>query len=354
MVLDLVRGMKGAGGVEVGICLLGRCEGSPLAEYCDDVVEYDGRYNRFGVLMRTAKGVRKVVKRRGVDVVHTHGLDADLIGALGVRGTGAKQICHLHVSPPVGKRESWKAGLRRRLFRFVTKRSRAWFIAVSDAVRESMASYYRLDLERIVTIPNGVDLDEFGRDEGETLGSANGRVVIGTAARLAPMKGLDNLLDAAARVVKGGRDIELRFAGTGSELERLREQSNLLGMQARVQFLGQVSDMPKFYGGLDVFVLPSLSEGMPLVILEAMAKGVPVLATELAGIPEIICDGENGVLVKPGDVSSLAEALGQLCGDVEMRRGIGVRGEARVRGAFGTERVCQEVVGMYERVMAGG
>jgi glycosyltransferase involved in cell wall biosynthesis len=121
-----------------------------------------------------------------------------------------------------------------------------------------------------------------------------------------------------------------------------------LGISGLVQFLGPVQDMASFYRSLDVFVLPSVStEGLPLVVLEAMASRVPVVATRLAGAPEVIESGVNGLLVPPGDVGVLAEALMGLAGDAKLRLKFAELGVAHVREKFTVERVAEQVAAVY-------
>jgi glycosyltransferase involved in cell wall biosynthesis len=315
-------------------------------------VKYSGRYNSPRVLFDAARRLRKVIAAASVDIVHTHGIDADLIGVLALCGRPERTVCHLHITPPTDRRESWKAAIRRNLFRSLATRNRTWFIAVADSVRERTAEYYRLSSERIVTVRNGIDPSEFEIDNVASTRRDSGRVVFGTAARLVPAKGLAYLIQAAARLARKNIPFEVRIAGTGSELESLQRLAQSLGLSDRVRFLGHVSDMPGFYRWLDVFVLPSLSEGLPLAVLEAMAMGKPIAATRLAGTAEIVRDGVDGFLVQPANVSALEEALERLAVDPSLRRQMGVVGRQRVLADFCIDRVAGKVVQVYERILS--
>jgi glycosyltransferase involved in cell wall biosynthesis len=353
VVLDLLKSLPQAGDIDARLCTMGDCADSPLAAVCGSTVAYDGRYNSPRVLLGTAGKLRKVIASEGVDIVHTHGLDADLIGAVAVRRTRARHVCHLHISPPANRQESWKAAIRRKLLRYLTGRNRSWFIAVSDAVREQMGEYYNLPRERIVTIRNGIDPTEFDGTARTNNLQQSRRTIFGTAARLAPMKGLEYLIRAAGRLRDGRIDFELRIAGTGSQQEELQNLAASLGLADEVRFVGQLSDMAEFYRDLDVFVLPSVSsEGLPLVVLEAMAMGRPIVATRLAGTPEVVRDEIDGLLVPPADVESLAEALGKLANDSDRRCEMGKNGQDRIGSDFRIERVAREVSQLYARVLA--
>ncbi len=351
VVLDLLKSLPDTGQVDAQLCCLGEHVGSPLAKHCDFTIPYNGRYNSPRVLWSTANRLRKVIASRPVDIIHTHGVDADLIGALALQGCRERHVCHLHITPPDGRRESWKAAIRRRVFQYLTSRKRTWFIAVSDFVREQMASYYEIPVDRMITVRNGVDLAEFHAAGDFTNDRDRNRVVFGTAARLTPMKGLEYLIQAAHQLHHMGVPIEVRIAGAGSHLKSLEQLAASLDLSDCIHFLGHVDDMPSFYRDLDVFVLPSLSEGLPLVVLEAMATGRPVAATRVAGTPEVVRDGVDGLLVPPADAEALADALAKLAGDPAMRREMGAAGRTRVQADFGTDRVAREIVQVYERVL---
>lgn len=352
MVLDLLKSLPEAGPFDVRLCTLGEVHGTPLAGRRDFSVEYSGRYNIPRVLFGTARRLGKVIAAVPVDIVHTHGIDADLIGALAVRGRPERTVCHLHTTPPADRRKFWKAVIRRKMFRSLTTRNGTWFIAVADSVRERTAEYYRLPIERIVTVRNGIDPAKFEIDNAASKCSDFDRIIFGTAARLVPLKGVAYLIEAAARLARKNMAFEVRIAGTGSEQENLERLARSLGLCDRVRFLGQVTDMPGFYRDLDVFVLPSLSEGLPLVVLEAMATGKPIAATRVAGTPEVVRDGVDGFLVLPADANALGDALERLAVDPLLRRQMGAVGRQRVLADFCIDRVAREVVQVYERMLA--
>jgi glycosyltransferase involved in cell wall biosynthesis len=226
---------------------------------------------------------------------------------------------------------------------------------VSEAVRQQMAEYYGLPLGRIVTVRNGVDLGEFYRESAASTKSSTGLLVIGAAGRLEAMKGFEYLIAAVRELQELGIEFELRIAGIGSRQRDLEREVKSLGLDRKARFLGQVSDMAAFYRSVDVFALPSVStEGLPLVVLEAMAMGLPVVATRLAGAPEVIEDGVNGLLVPPGDAPALARALSLLAADGELRRRLAMAGKSDVRHRFSVERVATEVTRVYRTVLCDG
>jgi glycosyltransferase involved in cell wall biosynthesis len=351
VVVDLLKSLPQAGPVDVTLCTLGEGHGSPLAGRRNFNVKYTGRYGSPRVLFDAARQLRKVIAAVPVDIVHTHGIDGDLIGALAIRGRAERTVCHLHTIPRADRCESWKAAVRRYWFRSLALRNQTWFIAVADSVRERTAESCRLPIERIVTVRNGVDLSDFDMENPASTSKGANRVVVGTAARLVPQKGLAYLIEAAARLARKSKAFELRIAGTGSQLESLERLAQSLGLSDSVRFLGHITDMSEFYRAIDVFVLPSLFEGLPLVVLEAMAMSKPIVATRVAGTPEVVRDGVDGFLVPPADAPALGDALERLVHNPPLRQRMGAAGRQRVLTDFCIDRVAREVVQVYDQIL---
>lgn len=353
MLMDALERLTG---IETKLCTLGEGGAAPLRGREPLVLKYSGKYNNPRVLLSTALSLRKVIDSHDFDILHTHGLDADLVGSLAARGREIKLICHLHITPPRQTEESYKARLRRWLFWYMTHSKQAWYIAVSEAVRMEMANYYRLPLDRITTVRNGVNADEYSKNEELSAAAefnAAQRVIIGTAGRLEAMKGFEYLIQAAEKLRERGLVFELLVAGDGARRVSLEQFGASHGFDGEIRFLGHVGDMPGFYAGIDLFVLPSVStEGLPLVLLEAMSAGRPVVVSRLAGTPEVVRHGIEGLLVPPGDVDGLVNAVFQLACDPQQRQRMGVMGRQRVEQAFCMERVANEIRQVYARVLS--
>lgn len=150
--------------------------------------------------------------------------------------------------------------------------------------------------------------------------------------RLAAVKGLPVLLEALVDVA----DAQLTVVGDGPDREDLQRQANDLGLAVRVDFVGYKSqkDVATLLKSHAIFVLPSFAEGVPVVLMEAMASARPVVTTKIAGVPELVSDGLSGLLVSPGDVSGLRDAISQLQTDAELRKSMGAKGQARVVKSF--------------------
>jgi glycosyltransferase involved in cell wall biosynthesis len=194
---------------------------------------------------------------------------------------------------------------------------------------------------RLRTIFNGIDQERF-----QFTGPRPGGPVL-AVARLSPEKDVANLIRAAAIGVQRDPDLRVEVAGAGPcrvELGRLVED---LGLAGRVSFLGEVPDIPGQLARSAIFVLPSRSEGISLTLLEAMACGLPVVATRVGGTPEVVLDGQTGLLVPPGDPAALADAILRMRRDDETARRMGEAGRRRVERDFGVRRMVANYLALY-------
>jgi glycosyltransferase involved in cell wall biosynthesis len=178
----------------------------------------------------------------------------------------------------------------------------------------------RVPARRCLLVENAIDTEEFARRQGVAeakarLGFAPGRLLIGAVGRLSAEKGFDLLIRATDQLLKDGLVVQLIVVGEGDAKADLQALIESLGRTDRVRLLGYRADTKDLYQAMDVFALSSLREGLPNVLLEAMAMEVPVVATRIAGVPRLIRDRENGLLVEPGNVRDLVQALGCLLRD---------------------------------------
>ena len=164
-------------------------------------------------------------------------------------------------------------------------------------------------------------------------------------ARMYPRKRLEDLLAAAARLRERIRDVRFRLVGDGPEAARLRALHARLGLGDTVRLLGDVSaaTLAVEYVGADCFCLPSTQEGFGIVFLEAMTAGLPIVACRAAAVPEVVVDGETGVLVAPRDPDALARALETVLGDPARAKQLGVAGTRRVT-MFDLEPIARRFV----------
>jgi glycosyltransferase involved in cell wall biosynthesis len=150
------------------------------------------------------------------------------------------------------------------------------------------------------------------------------------------------MLEAAALLKRQGHRLKYRFAGAGSERERLKRSTVALGLQEEVTFMDFITDVPEFLSSVDLFVLPSLYEGLGVAVLEAMAAGKPVVASAVGGLPELVEDRVTGFLVPPGDPAALAEAISRFISREDLLDDMGRRARDRVRRSFSMEQMAKE------------
>ncbi|HPC65585.1 MAG TPA: glycosyltransferase [Anaerohalosphaeraceae bacterium] len=251
----------------------------------------------------------RVLKQNQIDLLHCHAHKAALYGAIaGKFLPQMKIIAHVH---GLGR----SARLRRKLSNFLFAGRIDRFLAVSQAVKQDLLdSNWRIPASKVTVLENSVDYERFagavaGRNSvRQMFGVPQDAFVFGFVGRFAPTKGVPYLLDAFAEVKKEFSNAYLLLAGQGPDEQRYSQQIQNLGLQKTVCFAGYQKEIEKFFGSLDVFVIPSVAEGMPRVLLEAMAAGIPCIGTSVGGIPDVI-DGAVGFVVAPRSSKALAEAM---------------------------------------------
>jgi glycosyltransferase involved in cell wall biosynthesis len=230
-------------------------------------------------------------------------------------------------------------------------------VCVSQQVAEFVVRHVGISEAKVVVIPNGVDLgQEDGLSGTQAVRRRRARAVlnlpvdgtlVGTVARLDPVKRLDVLLRALA-------DLEGVLAivvGYGSEEARLRALAEQLGIADRIWFVGHQRDVQSWLAALDVFVLSSDWEGMSNALLEAMAAHLPVVATATGGTPDVVVEGVTGFLVPPGDAPALAQAIEALLLHPDWRDRMGQAGRQRVVEHFSVEQMVERTQALYQSLL---
>lgn len=237
--------------------------------------------------------------------------------------------------------------LEPRLWWIDEKVRRALFVnCISHFCRSQAMLFSPVDCwDKLMIVHCGVEPDLF--EMRQHTGRGKKLLFVG---RLAAAKGLPVLLDAIAKL----DDVTLEIAGDGPDRLMLVEQARRLGIAERVRFLGyqsqaQVRDLLK---QADIFVLTSFAEGVPVVLMEAMAAGVPVITTQIAGIPELVEDGESGLLIAPGDAGATAAAIHQLVEDPGLRTRLAAAGRRKVEQEFDIGAEARRFAAILARALA--
>jgi glycosyltransferase involved in cell wall biosynthesis len=308
-------------------------------------VHCGGRFDWQGV-----RAIRQIVRAHRIEVIHTHGYKADLYGYLAAR---------LQRKPVVATCHNWLAGgtklaLYNFLDRIVLRRFDA-IGAVSEVIAEKLVSF-GVQSERINVIANGIDAGAFDSAESTAGDSTRppGERVLGIVGRLDLQKGFEYLLTAVAALRSSFPELRLLIVGEGPDRGKIEELVSRQGLADHVTMAGRQTDMPKIYGSFDIFVLPSLNEGLPMTLLEAMAAGKAIIATRVGAVPKVVTDGVTGLLVDPGNVTSLTHAISQLLCDPGRCRLLGRNARTHVESHYTTAVMVQKYHEMYARVLHSG
>jgi glycosyltransferase involved in cell wall biosynthesis len=291
-----------------------------------------------------------LVKRLKPEIVHTHMYEAGLWGGMAGKLAGVPVIIATEHSIAFTRK-------RHRIVELLINRFTDKRIAVSDEIRNCYIENHLGRPEKIITIPNTVDVERFTglisrKELRKQLGVSISSLLIGTVARLVQPKRLDHLLQAARLVCDAIPQACFLIIGDGILREELEGQALTLGLAPEnIKFLGSRQDIPDLLSTIDIFVLSSEMEGLPVAMLEAMAASRPVVATRVGAIPQVIQDGHNGLLISPHDPTGLAKAILTLIGDSTLRESLGREAYRTVEARFSTNVVCQQITALYEALL---
>ena len=259
---------------------------------------------------RVAFRMQQIIRRENYELVHAHTPRSVLVGRVAAALADVPLVYHVH-SPTA--RDSTRPV--RNWLNHWSERLSLWGVNALLPVSNSLARHMTQSgyAETLIhTVPNGVPASQIKRSAtppGSTW-------TLGMIALFRPRKGLEVLLDALASMKSDLGHIRIRAIGpfeTAQYEQEIKSRVRHLGLQNLIQWTGFTNDVQNELCGLDALILPSLfGEGLPMVVLEAMAAGVPVIASEVEGVPEVITDGTNGWLAKPGDADDLARCMQRL------------------------------------------
>jgi glycosyltransferase involved in cell wall biosynthesis len=267
---------------------------------------------------RAVKALLDTCRRERVDIWHGHDYKSNALGLLLKRFHPMKLVTTVH---------GWvhhtaRTPMYYRVDKFCLPRYEK-VICVSDDLYDACRRI-GVPARRCELIENAIDLDDYSRslapDQAKAkLGLPLTGFLVGAVGRLEPEKGFDILVRAMAELVRRDEDISLLIVGEGGDRPRLEALAAELGVGPRLRLVGWQSDVRDYFQAMDLFALSSFREGLPNVLLEAMALQVPSVATRINGVPKLVQDGRNGLLVPPGDPTSLANALQALIANADLR-----------------------------------
>lgn len=292
--------------------------------------------------LRTFAALCRHLRDRHVDILHAHGYTATTLGRLSGLIAGVPILfVHQHSNYVNYNR---KQLLVERIFGSFTDK----VVCCSNAVAEFVVRSEKIAPHKVVTVYNGINalpVEAGGVPAGTDI--ASGTTVVGCVASLTPHKGHRYLLEAAKIVLDRVPGTRFLLVGDGPLRGELEQYAAQLGISSNVRFTGQQLSVGPLLSGMDVVVLPSDErEGLGIALIEAMAMGKPVIGTSIGGIPEVVQDRMNGLIVPPKDVAALASAICLIITDRPLARRMGENG----RAAFETKFTSQQMIAQIDRL----
>ena len=293
--------------------------------------------------LAAVRSLTSILRDFRADVVHSHEFTMAIYGAAAARRAGARHVITMHGGL------YYAAALRRRMaMRWAAKRSDA-LVGVSVATANELKRTLGISAPRLQIVANGIPLRTGVRERvRQELLIAPDELLIVAVGNLYPVKGHAVLIDALS-TLRDRAGWRLAIAGRGDEEASLRARAAAAGIADRIHILGFRDDIPDIFAAGDLFAMPSLSEGLPLALIEAMSFGLPVIVSRVGGIPEVVTDDVDALLVPPSDVGALAGALRALIGDPVRRRRLGDVARTRARRDFAIGPMADR----YERLYRG-
>lgn len=300
----------------------------------------------------------RLIREGRYHIVHTHSSKAGVLGRIAAKLAGTPIVVHTLHSLVF---HDYQPLVINRLWRLVKKFCAPMtdhFISVSDIISRKAVEAGIDRPEKFSTVYSGMELDWFLKADADPIairrefGLPQEAVVIGKIARLFPLKGHDQLMDAAPAIVKRHPGVRFFLVGDGVLYEHLRKRAREAGILNSFVFAGLIprERIPAMLSAMDVLVHTSLREGLARVLPQALAMGKPCVSFDIDGAPEVVIPGETGYLVRPGDSEALADAVSRLVADGDLRARLGAAGRRRVDPAFRAETMVREISNLYKKL----
>ncbi|MDD4767019.1 MAG: glycosyltransferase [Desulfotomaculaceae bacterium] len=285
------------------------------------------------------------------DLVHTHGVRANLLGRLAARQAGKKKV--ITTVHSLLERDYQGMALRyvNSLAERATRSLTGHFIAVSQGLKDRLVAG-GIPAQSITVIYNGILLDGLRPvDAAEADLTSREAPLVGIVARLHAVKGHRYFIEAAREILLQRPATRFLIVGDGPYRPVLEKLAGSMGVSDKVVFTGFVEDVYSLMAELDLLVISSLWEGFGLTAIEALALGVPVVATEVGGLPEVVQHGETGLLAPPADAAALAKSIVWMLEHPQEGREMAAKGGDMVRRKFTAEEMARRTVNLYRKVV---
>ncbi|MBK8465479.1 MAG: glycosyltransferase family 4 protein [Chloracidobacterium sp.] len=301
----------------------------------------------------------KLIKAGRYHIVHTHASKAGVLGRLAAWLAGTPIIVHTLHSLVFHDYQPWIVNRTWWLAKKICAPVTDFFISVSDVISEKAIAAGIAKPEKFRTIYSGMELDwflnaKFDEDNVKReFGIPLDAPVVGKIARLFPLKGHDQLMDAAPEIVKRIPNVRFFLIGDGILLEHLQERAKKYGILDNFAFAGLIdrTRIPEMISAMDVVVHTSLREGLARVLPQALAMGKPCVSFDIDGAREVVINDKTGYLVEAFDSVGLAEGIGRLLENPEMRKQFGENGRRHVDPNFRAEKMVADIAEVYQMLL---
>lgn len=341
-VTDLIKGLK-LKGHNVYLAVHGE-KSEKMNQLVDDQWSFNFRSKNMFEYPLVANQLAKLAKGKQIDILHCHQRTAGYLAAYVKKKADVPFVVTIH--------DPWN----RALFKHCHGKLFDHIITVSEFLRKRFIADFGFKPEKVHTIYNGADserydpvkyckedLDKLRKD----LGINADDKVISLIARLYTSKGQQYLIEAAPAILEKCPATKILLVGSGEHEAQFKTQARELGVSQSIIFAGYREDIPELISLSDIVVRPSDMEGFPINMLEAMLMKKPVIATAIAGVPEMITHGENGFMIKPGDVQALADYCIELLLNDEKAEIMGTQGRAVTLQKFTLHSLINSVESLY-------
>ncbi len=308
-----------------------------------------------------------LLKRRKIDIIHSHRYKENLIALVLSKTIGVKKLIttmHGLSEPPIMKTSTYErnankpVALKTKIDYYILNNYFTRVVAVSNEMKKVLVEKYHFNSDKVEVIYNGIPIPFAQRSMPSAPCFMPSVFHIGTVGRMVPVKDFDLFLEIAEEIIKQInskfeirnsklKNIHFSILGDGPLKDKLTQKAKDLKIDNYVEFISPMPDPFPYYQSLDLYLNTSLHEGIPLSILEAMACGKPVMAPKVGGIPEIISDGENGVLIEAREPKKIADSCLRLMQDEDLRKNLGEDASKRIAEYFSNSKMAESYQRLY-------
>ncbi len=302
--------------------------------------------------------LRNYFRENKFDVVHTHSSKAGIIGRLAAHAADVPVIVHTIHGPAFHSHEKW---WKNKIFIFLeslcAKVSHKIFAVAQAMIDQSLAAGIGKP-EQYQVVYSGMELEKFLNAKRETdlrkqLNIPESAKVVGTVARLFPLKGYEELMKIIPGLLEREKDLYFLFVGNGTMMPEIRQWAEQGGFGERIVFAGLIppDEVCRYIAQMDLLVHFSLREGLPRAAVQALAEAKPVVAYPLDGTPEVVLDGITGQLCPVGDTDAMTDAIANFLADEEKRKSCGKAGQDLVKGKFHWQTMSNTLLAAYKDLL---